>query len=471
MYYTFQDFEESNDKKDFILQAINVHETSDEMKIAKDADEYDKQKNVTIVNYLKTMYSMAGTEVVDFTASNAKITSNFFHRLITQRKNYLLGNGVVFKDEKTKEELGDKFDHAISEIAGNALKHGVCYGFWNFDQLHIFKFTEFVPLIDEETSALRAGIRYWQLSYDKPLYVVLYEEDGFTKYKKDAEENAILTEIQPKKKYIQQTRYTEADGEVIIGETNYSSLPIIPMYANSHHQSVLVGMREAIDSYDLVRSGFANDLTDVAQIYWIIENASGMTEDDLARFRDRMKIQHIVTAETSDGANVRPYTQDIPYMARRAFLEDMKNQIYEDFGALDVHQVSANSTNDHLEAAYQPLDEEADDLEYNVSEFIMQLLKLIGKGDSEYPTYKRNKISNQAQQTSMVLSAAEYLDPETILNHLPFITVDEVNEIMQRRDELNEQRFEQEQALINAQNGNTEEEPTEEEQEEEEEVE
>ena len=123
---TFQDFEKASDKKGFILQAINQHESSDDYILAKDADEYDKQKNVTIVNYIKTMYTMSGSPVVDFTASNAKITSNFFHRLNTQRKTYLLGNGVTFKEEKTKEKLGEEFDEVVADIAYHAMIHTVC---------------------------------------------------------------------------------------------------------------------------------------------------------------------------------------------------------------------------------------------------------------------------------------------------------------------------------------------------------
>lgn len=430
---TFQDFEEATNITDFIVRAIAEHESSEEFQIAKDADEYDKQKNVTVLNYVKTIYTMSGNPVIDFTASNAKITSNFFHRLNVQRESYLLGNGVKFKNEKTKDKLGQEFDEVVAQLAYNALIHHVSFGFWNFDRLYPFKFTEFVPLFDEETSALRAGIRYWRISADKPMYIVLYEEDGFTKYRAYSDENKqTVEEIQPKKKYVQKIAKTVADGEYVIGDYNYSTLPIIPMWGNKRHQSTLVGTREAIDSYDLVRSGFANDLHDVAEIYWLVENAAGMEEDDLARFRDRLKINHIATVTTQDGANVKPYVQDIPYVARKTFLDDLKAQIYIDFGALDVHTVSAGSTNDHLEAAYQPLDEEADELEFEVTKFIQQLLKLIGIKD-EYPTYMRNRISNQAQQTQMVLSAAEYLDTETILNKLPFITVDEVEEILNRK--------------------------------------
>ena len=457
---TFQDFEKAPDKKSFIVRAINEHKSTDDYHIAEDADEYDKQKNVTIVNYVKTIYTMSGSPVVDFTASNAKITSNFYHRLNVQRKTYLLGNGVTFKKEQTKKKLGDTFDDVLGDIAYNALIHKVGFGFWNYDRLYSFKLTEFVPLYDEGSSALKAGIRFWQLDEDKPMYIVLYEEDGYTKYVmngRDSKEQ--LEEVEAKKKYVQTVKYTDAGGEEIAGGFNYSALPIIPLWGNKRHQSTLVGSREAIDSYDLVRSGFANDLNDVAQIYWIVENAAGMEEDDLARFRDRLKINHIASVTTQDGANVKPYTQDIPYQARSQFLADIKAQIYADFGALDVHMVNANSTNDHLEAAYQPLDEEADDLEFQVTAFIQQLLKLLGIKD-EYPTYKRNRISNQAQQTTMVLSAAEYLDAETVLNHLPFISVDEVQEILDRKQQEAEERMEMQESMM-IQPQNPEEEPEE----------
>jgi len=464
--YTFQDFEKARDKRDFLIDAIHRHEQSDEYQLAMEADEYDKQKNVTINNYLKVMYTMSGSPVVDFTAANAKIASNFFHRLNIQRATYLLGNGVTFQDDSTKEKLGKDFDQRLYELGYKALIHGVSYGYWDFDNLYVFKLTEFVPLVDEETSALRAGIRYWRLSADKPLYVVLYEEDGYTKYKRDAGDSEVLVEVQPKKGYVQHIEKTEAKGEVVVGESNYSSLPIIPLYGSRKHQSTLVGMREAIDNYDLIRSGFANDLTDCAQIYWLIANASGMDEDDLAAFRDRLKIQHIAAATTSDGTSVTPYTQDIPYSAREAFLNAMRAQIYEDFGGLDVHTVSANSTNDHLEAAYQPMDEEADDFEYQVSQFILQLLKITGIDEDEYPSYKRNRISNTTQQTQMVLSAADYLDQETVLKHLPFITVDEVQDILERKKQEQAELFMNMQAQqMNAESDEPDENEVEEEQE------
>lgn len=440
--FTYQDFIAEGDVKKAVSTAISSHTSSEDYKIAKDADLYDRQRNKTIYEYVHKIFSLTGTPIEDFTASNNKIASNFFNRLNTQRVTYLLGNGVSFAERQDiKDRLGVSFDTKLKDLAYNALIHGVSFGFWNVEGIHVFKLTEFVPLWDEETGALRAGVRFWQIDDHKPIFAVLYEEDGFTKYRSNLK-NGNFEEVQPKRAYQITVRKSEADGEEVIGEDNYGVLPIIPLWGNKQRQSTLVGMQRAIDSFDLIRSGFANDLTDCAQIYWILGNAGGMSDAELARFRDRLKIAHIAVADT-DNSSVTPYTQEVPYSARQAYLSEIRSGIYEDFGGLDVHAVAAGATNDHIDAAYQPMDEQADDLEYQIIEFIDHLLELLGI-ENDTPIFKRNRISNQMEQTQMVLSAATYLDDETVLKKLPFITVDEVSDILTKKDATEYARFENE---------------------------
>ena len=454
---TFQDFEKETDKASFVSNAISEHIHSNEYKIAKSADEYDHQRNETVCNYVRLIFSTLGTPIEDFTASNNKIASNFFHRLNTQRCEYLVGNGVSFSDntrevytddrnktviDQTKEILGKRFDNDLKELVYNGLIHGVCYGYWAEDtrkgnRLYIFKLTEFKALFDEETGVMRAGIRFWQIDDTKPMYAVLYEEDGYTKYKSESG-FANFVEIQAKKSYKTIVKSSDFDGEVVVGEENYSSIPVIPFYGSRLRQSTLVGMQPGIDSFDLINSGFANDLSDCAQIYWLLENYGGMSDAEIERFRDRLKFNHIAVADTDEG-KITPYTQEIPYAARKEYLSHIRSCIYEDFGGLDVHTIAAGATNDHIDAAYQPMDEEADDLEFQIHEFINQLLDLMGIEDT--PIFKRNRISNQKEQTDMVLSAAEYLDDETILSKLPFITVDEIYSILANKDEEDREMF------------------------------
>lgn len=450
---TFQDFLEEPNVLDFIGKAINQHVSSEDYKTAISADNYDRQKNETIYNYVRTIFTGTGSQVVDFTAANNKIASNFFHRLNTQRCMYSLGNGVSFSDHKEKrivdgveitvdltgEMLGNDFDTALKDAAYKALIHSVSFGFWNFDKLYVFPLTEFVPLWDEETGALRAGIRFWQLDKDKPMTAILYEEDGYTKFRGGRHSGSLnFAVVQPKTSYKQNYVYSDADGIEVVSGENYGALPIVPLWGSKLHQSTLIGMQRAIDSYDLIRSGFANDLTDCAQIYWILSNCSGMTTAELARFRDRLKIEHIAVADTENSA-VTPYTQDIPYQARQAYLDGIRAGIYEDFGGLDVHTIAAGSTNDHIDAAYQPLDENADDFEYQIIKFVQQILALMGIEDT--PVFKRNRISNQMEQVQIVTMEAQWLDDETVLQKLPNITVDEIPGILQRKGLENQDRF------------------------------
>lgn len=444
--YTFQDFERAEGKGDFILAAIQRHRKSDLYRTAVIADLYDRQMNKTINEYVKKLFDVTGNEVVNYTASNAKIASNFFHRLNTQRCMYSLGNGIGFiegeetgKDE-TKEALGKHFDHDIQDAAYKALIHGVCFCFWNVDRLYNFPVTEFVPLWDEYDGTLKAGIRFWQLSPDYPLSVVVYEVDGFTKYRADRDSHSKLEEVEPKRAYIERVIKAPADAhEELIGVENYSDLPIVPLWGSKLHQSTLIGMREAIDSYDLIQSGFANNLTDCSEIYWIIENAGGMTDNDLARFMDRLVLNHIAEADTNDGTRITPYRQEIPYEARKQYLEGIRNRIYEDFGALDVHTVAAGATNDHIDAAYQPMDEEAADFEFQVADCIRQILALMGKDDS--PVFKRSRISNQMEQVEMIVAEAQWLDTQTILQKLPNVSPDEVQAIIDRNEQEDGERM------------------------------
>lgn len=445
---TFQEYEEAKTKGqelDFIRQAISEYRASEEYKTALLADEYEAERNTTIMEFVRWLYNSSGQKVVDFTASNNRIASNFLHRLVTQRVAYSLGNGISFANaerkvqdgqwvsiDTTKERLGKDFDTVLYTAGRYARLHRVCYLFWNLDHADYFKATEFCPLFDEYDGSLKAGIRFWSMDWgSRPVTVVLYEKDGFTKYRtKQGSKGLDLAEYESKRAYKQKIAHNAVDPDEVVGESNYIYLPIVPLWGSHHRQSDLVGMRSKIDAYDLVKSGFANDLNDCAQIYWIIGNAMGMSDDELAKFRDRLKFQHIAVMDT-DNTNISQYQQEIPTTARTALIESLRAQIYEDYGGLDVHTVAAGATNDHIDAAYQPMDEEADDFEYQIITAVRGILSIIGIDD--VPVFQRNRISNRMEQVQMVMMAANYLDDETIIRKLPFVTPDEVETILARK--------------------------------------
>lgn len=432
---TYQDYLRAGNKENFIIELISEHKTSKQYHVAIDAENYNRQQNTTIMKYQKFLYKLTGQKIVDTISPNYKMASNYLNRFITQLNQYLLGNGATFTDETTKEKLGIDFDTQLQKAGRSALIEGVSFGFWDFDKLRVFKLIEFAPLYDEENGSLRAGARFWQLDNDKPMRITFYEEDGYTEY--IYEIGGKIEVIKPKTTYKQIVKYTAISGEEIYQGENYPNFPIVPFYANPERQSELVGIREQIDAYDLIKSGFANDL-DGHMLYWILENAGGMDDPDIARLIERMKTLGAVISD--EDAQVKMQQLDIPYESRIAYLDRLEEDLYKDFGALKVDIISSSATTaTQINAAYLPLDCKTDQYEYECIEFVRNILKL--QGIEDIPQFKRNKIANQSEATTMILQASNYLDDETVLKHLPFLSPDEIETILKNKEKEEAERF------------------------------
>lgn len=439
---TYQDFLEVAEKSDrdrmeFVLAAINDHKNSDLYQQAKIAREYDEHRNVTIITVQKLLYTLSGKAIPDNYSANYKLRSAFFPIFMRQETQYLLSNGVILKNAENKKRLGKKFDNQIQDLARSALVGGVAYGFWNLDHLEVFTALEFVPLLDEENGSLRAGIRFWQVAANKPLRATLYEPDGFTQFiRRSGKEMEILA---PKRGYISVEASSEVDGTEILEYQNYPGFPIIPMYGNRARQSELVGQREAIDCYDLIKSGFADTVDDASIIYWTISNAGGMDEIDMARFKETMRRIGVGLVD-DDGAKAEAHTLTIPVEAREALLSRLSDDLYRDFQMLDTTKIQGGQkTATEITAAYQQMDNKVDEFEYCVGDFLYQLFALIDIDDD--PTFTRSKIVNQLEQTQMVLLAASYLDDETILSKLPWLTQEEIANILKRKSAEELERY------------------------------
>lgn len=403
--------ENETERQKFVLDVIREHERSNEYKNAVIAKDYAEGRNATIMQYQKILYTLTGQAVPDNYSANHKCASGFFRRFVTQEASYLLGNGVQFSEESTKEKLGANFDNVLYKLGKSALIQAVAFGFYNKDHIEVFDYTEFVPLWNEETGGLEAGIRYWQLDKNKPLRATLYEIDGYTDYIKRKDED--ISVLHQKRNYNEIVAISEADGEEIIDGENYSGFPIVPLWANSEKQSELVGRREQIDCYDLIKSGFANDLDDASMIYWTLQNAGGMDDIDLAKFVERMKTVKAAVVGDEDGARAEAHTIDVPYRARERALNRLEKDLYKDFMALDVEIISAgNITATQIEAAYEPLNQKTDEFEMCVIEFIRGILALAGIEDK--PTFTRSQISNRSEKLQNLLQSAEYIDSDTI---------------------------------------------------------
>lgn len=430
----------------FCRSAVNDFMRSADYRRAKDGQAYYDKHNTTIEKYRKMLRTLSGATKEDIFSANYKLKSLIFRRLVTQQVQYVEGNGLTLNNPENKKKLGRDFDYKMMSVSKKAMAQGRAFGFWNVDHVEVFGYADtdkeagFCPLYDENTGVLRAGIRYWFKNVGKHTIfnATLYEEDGFTEYRqKDDDE---VTVAEEKRAYILNIKRTDAGGiEEIIGE-NHSFLPIVPMYANDVRESELVGIRESIDCYDFVKSEFGNQLEDNATVYWILKNTGGMDDVDLAQFLQRLKTVRAAAVDSDSGVDVDAHTIDIPVEARKTMLEILRKDIYEDFQALDVEQLSASAkTATEIQAAYQSQDNKCADFEYYVREWVEKILVLAGIDDE--PSFVWNKVVNMSEQTNMILSAAPYLTEEFIIKHLPFLTPEEADIAIASRDKETFEQF------------------------------
>lgn len=444
---TWQDLievgESEQKRMEFVLAAVKAHKETELYKIARDAEAYYANHNVTIERFQKTLRNIMGESVPDIFSANYKLKTAFFRRFVLQQTMYVLSNGVTFEKDETAAKLGADFENKLATLAKKAMVASRSFGFWNLDHLEVFSFADtltdpgFVPLYDEETSLLRAGIRYSK-NGDTERYT-LYEEDGYTEYIKLKDKD--IKVYADKRSYVQKIRQTEATGVEAVEGSNYPGFPIIPMYANDLKQSEIVGIRESIDCYDFIKSGLANQIDDTSGFYWILKGTGGMDDVDSQRFIERMKQVRLAVLEPDMDAEA--HTLEIPVEAREKLLDRLRNDMYEDFMLLDTEKaLNGDITATGIRLAYQAQDDKCGDFEYHIRDFIARLFALLNIED--VPSFKWNRIANQTEETNMVLAAASYLDDETVLKHLPWISTDEIDEIMQRKGELAITKFDPE---------------------------
>ena len=441
---TYEDFlacgEDEKNRINFILKAIQEHQSSDQYKMAAIAQRYYDGQNPTITEYEKVIYDLAGRAHRDMWTANHKIASSFFTFVIDQEIAYLLGNGVRFGKSETKKKLGKDFDQEIMDAAEYSRIGGTSFGFWNFDHIDVFKLTEFRPIYGEETGSLMLGIRFWQLANDKPLRVTLYELDGYTEYIRRKGED--MTILQDKKPYKLKSVTSEADGTIITEGENYAGFPIVPLYANKQHMSALCGHRNTVDALDLATSNMVNNVDEGNLIYWVLTNCGGMDDLDDAKFVERLKTLHVAHADGDSGASVEAHTLEAPYNGTKITVDMLEDRLYDDFQAFDAKSMgAADMSATAIKAGYVRLDMKCDKIERQVSRFINAILELAGIDDE--PSYQRNRIVNETEETQKIIMQAQYFDDEYTREKLLAINgdIDMLDEINKRMDAENANRM------------------------------
>lgn len=441
--YTYQDYLDVKDgeKLDFLQQVINKYKGSDEYKRAQMATRYFNAENDAVNGkVLLRAHAFKGAGGVCINQQEIvgnRVMSNFLFRFVTQQNQFLLGNGVTLSDGEQKKKLGMGFDKQLEQMGEKALLHGVCWAYWNNDHAEIIPAISgdgggFVALLDERTSEPMLGVHFWQMTADKPLYVRLFELDGMTEYRKSKDDDK-LKEISPKRAY-KVTRAVDAAGVQVIGAENYNgTLPVVPFYANGERRSEFTdAIRSKIDLYDRIMSDFGDNLDKANDVYWVLNNFGGTTDEMIEMVNQMNQLKMI--ANISDGmgnsSTATPQAFEVPYAARQTALELLRKELYSDFMALNMNELTGGSlTNVAIQTAMTNLNLKCDRFEWQAFQAVQALLKLAGI-ETEEIKFKRQSIANKSEIVQDIAVMRGDIDIETALKLNPYIDQEDIDKIV-----------------------------------------
>lgn len=362
-------------------------------------------------------------------SADNRIAHNFHQILIDEKASYMFTYPVLFdieNDKKINSEvnkvLGDDFTRKSKNLCIEASNVGCAWlHYWIKEDLEgkskEFKYElvnteEIIPIYDNGLErVLNAVIRYYTVSEDVEdeiddqvfFYIEYWTKDTMERWKfKDS--------------------YT--GDEVDEGHENINhalgNVPFIEFANNSLKRSDLSKYKALIDLYDKVMSGFANDLEDIQQIIYILENYGG---EDLGEFLGDLKRYKAIKTE-SDGAGggggVKTLQIEIPVEARKVILEILKKQIYESGQGLqqDVESVG-NASGVALKFFYRKLELKSGllETEFNSSynKLIRAILKFLSINENKKisQTWTRNMISNDLE-TAQIAQISKGIIPDEL---------------------------------------------------------
>lgn len=385
--------------------------------------------------------------------------SHNFHQLITDEKTaYMFTNEVLFdvgdKDinKRIKEILGDEFKSESAYLCTNATNNKVAWlHYWIEDG--IFKYAvveteQCIPIFDSNLKKKLIGFyRYYPIVEETDTGTI--KEFVMFEYwnNKHCEQYKFRGNLFGTKLTYIPAEYNEFSHDL-------EEVPFIEFKNNRNMISDLKKYKDLIDIYDKVMSGYANDLEDIQQLIYILENYGGENLKeflgDLKRYKT-IKVESGVDGRTSGG--LKTLSIEIPVEARNSILEILKKQIYESGQSLQQDTENfGNASGVALKFFYRKLELKAGltQIEFekgfnNLIRTIMKFLKI--SGWDKLPiiqTWTRNMISNDLENAQIAAQSKDVISDETIVKNHSWVEnpEEELEKLRQQKEEATKRQRE-----------------------------
>jgi len=381
--------------------------------------------------------------------ANNKIPSSWYKLLVDQKVGYLLKSPPVYtpgkqgQAEEIKQYFGQKWHRVLRKAARMGSVRGLAWGhpYIVKDELKI-KIVgpeNTFPVYDEEGEELLEVYRFWEEKDEnkrKFYRVEKWTAKDVTEYRIDDTGKETVTKAA--RPHIVTTTQYGKNPPTTTSSRSWDRVPFFPLHNSDDDTYDLKPVKPLIDAYDKVDSDFANNLEDFQDIFWVLKGYDGT---NLETFLNEVK--EFKAVKVGEGGDAKPETINIPYEARKTFMEGAKADIMQFGMGLNTDELSGGSlTNVVIKARYANLDLKTDSFQPFVEDFIEDYLYFVnqyrgGEQISLDVEFNRTQIINEAELLDANKGQMGVVSDETRLENHPW--VDDVGKEM-KRDEAEKKK-------------------------------
>lgn len=416
------------------------------------AERYYRKKN----DILKIGARSAGSENPMHSADN-RIPSNFYNILVNQKASYLFTAPPIFDtgnaglNEAVAGCLGDDFAKVCKNLCINASNCVVAWLHYWTNENEEFRYAvidskQCIPIWTNDLEKELSGFlrMYDQTDDDGRVYNIYEYWDKTTCYSFYKENQAAMDKLQFYNSYgLRPYGLTDTfDGSAVYNH-DFGEVPFIPFFNNAEGGNDLDDIKELIDTYDKVYSGYLNDIEDIQEVIFVL---SGYEGESLAEFLHKLKKYKTIKIDGDDTGKggLSTLTIDIPVEAREKMLTMTRKAIFEQGMGIDPDpQNFGNSSGVALSYLYSLLELKAGLMETEFRSGFSQLIKAICRflgatPDTIIQTWTRTAVRNDSELAAIAAQSVGVLSNRTVVANHPWVD-DPEKELEQIRQEEEEE--------------------------------
>lgn len=457
--------------------------SSEKKRLARIGERYYNGEH-DILKYQIYYYDADGKLQLDKFKSNIRISHPFFTELVDQQVQYMLsGDGNIIRSDIPElqtaldDYFNDDFYSEVYELLIGAASKGFeyMYAVTDAEGKTRFECADSMGVVEVRAKDTDDGCEYFIYWYvdriekgQKKIKRIQVWDSEQVYFYVQADEGRILPDDSVEMNPRLHTVFTDPKGRRY--GKGFGFIPFWRLDNGRKQVSGLKPVKDLIDDYDLMACSLSNNLQDFTDALYVVSGFQGNNLDEM--------IQNIKAKKhigVDNGGTVDIKTVDIPYQARQAKLElDEKNIYRFGMGFNSAQLGDGNITNIVIKSRYALLDLKCNKLEIRLKQFFRKLLKVVldeinAANETDYQmkdvyfVFEREVMTNaqdnaeiektdaekQQVMINTILSVANVLDSETVVQTICEILDIDYEEIRDKLPKDEEQDTRQAEQVLN----------------------